>query len=75
MGKAPIGVSNAVRATGITVVAVAGVCALSEEHLREAGIRAVYPLSDLEPDADRSIANAEALLRETGERIAERWLT
>jgi len=75
LGKAPIGVSNAVRATGITVVAVAGVCALSEEHLREAGIRAVYPLSDLEPDADRSIANAEALLRETGERIAERWLT
>lgn len=75
LGKAPIGVSNAVRATGIPVVAVAGRCGLSEEQLHEAGIRAGYPLSDLEPDAARSIANAEALLRETGERIAEQWLT
>jgi len=75
LGKAPIGVSNAVRAIGIPVVAVAGRCVLSEEQLHEAGIRAGYPLSDLEPDAARSIANAEALLRETGERIAEQWLT
>ena len=57
------------------MVAVAGRCVLSEEQLHEAGIRAGYPLSDLEPDAARSIANAEALLRETGERIAEQWLT
>jgi hypothetical protein len=31
-------------------------------------------LSDLEPDAARSIANASSLLRQLGAKIAQDWL-
>ena len=48
------------------VVAVAGRSLLSSERLAEAGISAAYPLSDLEPDVARSIANAAPLLRQVG---------
>jgi glycerate 2-kinase len=69
-GKAPVGVAAAAQAHEIPVVAVAGRSALSREQLAEAGISAVYVLSDLEPDAGRSMANAAPLLIELGERIA-----
>lgn len=72
-GKAPMGVSNAARAVGVPVVAVAGVSRLSDEQLHGSGIRAVYPLSDLEPDPQRSIAEAAGLLRRVGAQIAEEW--
>lgn len=72
-GKAPMGVSNAARAVGVPVVAVAGVSRLSDEQLQGSGIRAVYPLSDLEPDPQRSIAEAAGLLRSVGIQIAEEW--
>jgi glycerate kinase len=55
-------------------VAVAGRSLLTEERLRESGIAAAYPLTDLEPDTARSIANAAPLLRQVGKRIAEEWL-
>jgi glycerate kinase len=71
-GKAPAGV--AARAAGIPVVAVAGRCLLSAERLGEAGIAAAYPLSDLEPDPTRSMANARQLVRQVGARIARDWL-
>ena len=71
-GKAPAGVAE--RAAGIPVVAVAGRCLLTTERLNEAGIAAVYPLSDLEPDPTRSMANAADLVRRIGARIAEDWL-
>jgi glycerate kinase len=71
-GKAPAGV--AVRAAEIPVVAVAGRSLLSAERLAEAGIAAVYPLSDLEPDPTRSMANAAQLVRQIGARIARDWL-
>jgi glycerate kinase len=73
-GKAPAGVAEAARSAGIPVVAVAGRCLLTTERLNEAGIAAVYPLSDLEPDPTRSIANAENLVRQVGVRIALDWL-
>lgn len=69
-GKAPIGVAAAARARDIPVVAVAGRSTLSREQLAEAGISAVHVLSDLEPDAGRSMANAAPLLTELGEQIA-----
>ena len=68
-------ISNAARAAGVPVVAVAGVNRLSDEQLQGSGIRAVYPLSDLEPDPQRSIADAAALLRRVGLQIAEEWCT
>jgi glycerate kinase len=73
-GKAPIGVARAAAKAGIPVIAVAGRLQLSQQRLQEAGISAAYPLSDLEPDPARSIANARGLLRQVGVRVARDWL-
>jgi len=73
-GKAPIGVAHAAARAGVPVVAVAGRLQLSPQRLHEAGISAAYALSELEPDAARSIANASSLLRRIGARIAQDWL-
>jgi glycerate 2-kinase len=73
-GKAPVGVARAAAKAGTPVVAVAGRLQLSPPQLREAGILAVYPLTDLEPELDRSIANASPLLRRAGAQIAKDWL-
>ena len=51
------------RRPACAVIAVAGRSLLSSERLAEAGISAAYPLSELEPDVERSIANAAPLLR------------
>jgi len=69
-GKAPVGVARAAARRGVPVVAVAGRSALTEAELAAAGITAVYPLSDLEPDQERSRAEAARLLRRMGEMIA-----
>jgi glycerate 2-kinase len=76
-GKAPIGVSRAVRAAdpSVPVVAVAGRSTLDEDQLRAGGLDAAYPLSKLEPDTDRSMASAAPLLSEVGRQIAAEWLT
>lgn len=71
-GKAPAGVAAA--AAGVPVVAVAGRCTLTPERLRAAGFARCYPLSDLEPDPERSIAEAAPLLEELGARIARDYL-
>jgi glycerate kinase len=73
-GKAPIGVARAATGAGVRVVAVAGRLQLSPQALREAGISAAYALTDLEPDLDRCIANASALLHRVGAQIAKEWL-
>jgi glycerate 2-kinase len=65
-GKAPVGVARAAARAEIPVIAVAGRLQLSPSRLREAGISAAYPLTDLEPDLDRCIANAGPLLRRVG---------
>jgi glycerate kinase len=73
-GKGPVGVAAVATRAGARVVAVAGRSAVTPEQLRARGIAAVYPLSDLEPDADRSMRNAAELLETTAERIAAEWL-
>jgi glycerate kinase len=73
-GKAPLGVARAAARAGVPVVAVAGRLQLSPPRLQEAGISAAYPLTDLEPDLDRCIANAGPLLRRVGAQIARDWL-
>jgi glycerate 2-kinase len=73
-GKAPVGVARAAARAGIPVVAVAGRLQLSPPRLQQAGISAAYPLTDLEPDLDRCIANASSLLRRVGGQIAKEWL-
>jgi glycerate 2-kinase len=84
-GKAPAGVARAdavARATGaggadggrLPVVAVAGRCTLPAARLREAGLDAAYPLTDLEPDLARCLADAGPLLERTARRVAGDWL-
>ncbi len=69
-GKAPAGVAAAARAAGRTVVAVCGRLALSEEQLRGAGIERAYPLTSVEPDVARCIADAGPILERVAQRIA-----
>jgi glycerate kinase len=76
-GKAPVGVARAAAGhdPAVPVVAVAGRCTLSKAQLREAGIAAAYPLTDLEPDLDRCIADAGPLVERAAEQIAADWLS
>ena len=69
-GKAPAGVARAAARRGIPVIAVAGRNTLTGAQLAEAGITAVYPLSDLEPDLARSSAKAGPLLERVGRAVA-----
>jgi glycerate kinase len=74
-GKAPAGVAAAARKAEVPVVAVAGRNALSTVELAEAGISGAYPLTDIEPDVTRCIAEAGPLLEQVAARIARDWLT
>ena len=69
-GKTPVGVARAAARRGIGVVAVAGRSTLGKAELAAAGITAVYPLSDLEPDLERCRTEAARLLRRIGQMIA-----
>ena len=74
-GKAPAGVARAARATGVPVVAVAGVSALGARDLHRTGIAAAYTLTDIEPDLRRCMTDAGPLLENLAERLARDWLT
>ncbi|MYX93287.1 glycerate kinase [Streptomyces sp. SID486] len=74
-GKAPAGVAAAARAAGRPVVAVCGRLALEEEALRGAGIGRAYPLTSVEPDVARCIADAGPILERVAARIAEEHLS
>ncbi|MGW4428444.1 glycerate kinase [Streptomyces tendae] len=69
-GKAPAGVAAAARAAGKEVVAVCGRLALPAEVLGRAGIRRAYPLTDVEPDVAKCIADAGPILERVAEGIA-----
>ncbi|MFJ4804805.1 glycerate kinase [Streptomyces murinus] len=70
-GKAPAGVAAAARAAGKEVVAVCGRLALEDRALRSAGISRAYPLTSVEPDISRCIADAGPILERVASRIAE----
>ncbi|MDX3665217.1 glycerate kinase [Streptomyces europaeiscabiei] len=74
-GKAPAGVAAAARAAGKEVVAVCGRLALQPEALGRAGFRRVYPLTDVEPDVERCIADPGPILEQVAERIGRDFLT
>jgi len=73
-GKGPIGVAAVAARAGVRVVAVSGRSTVAPEQLRAHGVAAVYPLTDIEPDAGRSMRHAAELLEKTAERIAADWL-
>ncbi|MFP3987029.1 glycerate kinase [Streptomyces sp. E11-3] len=74
-GKAPAGVAAAARTAGIPVVAVCGRLALSADALGAAGIQRAYPLTSVEPDVERCIAEAGPILEQVAERIAGDFLS
>ncbi|MEV6168546.1 glycerate kinase [Streptomyces sp. NPDC051954] len=74
-GKAPAGVAAAARAEGKEVVAVCGRLALQPEALGRAGIRRAYPLTDVEPDVAKCIADAGPILERVAENIARDFLS
>ncbi|MBZ6226238.1 glycerate kinase [Streptomyces olivaceus] len=69
-GKAPAGVAAAARAAGKEVVAVCGRLALPAEALGRAGIRRAYPLTDVEPDVAKCVADAGPILERVAEAVA-----
>jgi glycerate 2-kinase len=75
-GKAPAGVARAVAAAvpDLPVVAVAGVCSLTPDQLRSAGIAHAYALADIEPDLARCLTQPGPLLEELAGHIARDWL-
>lgn len=73
-GKAPLGVVRRARAAGVRVVAVCGRTTLDDEQLHGAGIEAAYACADLEPDVERCMAEAAALLEQLGCRLAREQL-
>jgi glycerate 2-kinase len=75
-GKAPAGVARAVAAVlaDLPVVAVAGVCSLTPDQLRSAGIARAYALADIEPDLARCLSRPGPLLEELAGHIARDWL-
>jgi glycerate kinase len=72
-GKAPFGVARAAAAHGVPVVVLAGVVDVAERELRAAGIEEARALTELEPDVERSIAEAEPLLERLAERLGRAW--
>ena len=74
-GKAVAGVARRAAAHGVPVVAVCGRLDLDATGLADLGVRATHPLPDLEPDPVRSRADARELLRRTGRRIAQEWVS
>ncbi|MFY1691656.1 glycerate kinase [Plantactinospora sp. WMMB782] len=73
-GKAPVGVAGAAARAGVPVVAVAGQVDVGPGRLRDAGIRAAYPLTDLEPDPAACLDRAAELVAATAARVAADWL-
>ncbi|WP_181795019.1 glycerate kinase, partial [Streptomyces sp. WELS2] len=73
-GKAPAGVAAAARAAGKPVVAVCGRLALPTEALHRAGISEAYPLTSVEPDIAKCIADAGPILERVAVRLAEAHL-
>lgn len=73
-GKTPVGVAAAATDAAVVSVAIAGVNELTEEEVEQAGFSGVYALSDLEPDLERSKAQAGELLERVAARIAARHL-
>jgi glycerate 2-kinase len=73
-GKAAVGVSRRAGAHGIPMFAVAGVSTLDPVDVDTAGLAAVYALSDIEPDRERSISRAGDLLTLATERLTREWL-
>jgi glycerate kinase len=73
-GKAPVGVAMAAGKAGVPTVAVAGQVSIGPDDLRAAGIRAAYPLTEVEPSLAECISRAGSLIEEIAGVVAAEWL-
>jgi glycerate kinase len=73
-GKGPVRVARAAAGRGMTVIAVTGRNELTELEAQEAGLRAVYSLSDVEGDPEVCMRDARRLLSTVARTIASDWL-
>jgi glycerate 2-kinase len=74
-GKTPVGVARAATAHGVPVVALAGAVDVADRELRAAGFEEAHALTELEPDPERCMAEAAALLERLAERVGRAWGT
>ncbi|HZA84859.1 MAG TPA: glycerate kinase [Actinomycetes bacterium] len=72
-GKAPVGVARAAAAHGVPVVVMAGAVEVAGRELRAAGFEEAHALLELEPDPERSMAEAASLLERLAERVGRAW--
>jgi glycerate kinase len=68
-GKAVAGIATRAARRGVPTVAIAGVCRLDPEALRQVHIHAAYALTDLEPDEQRCRDDAERLVEDVAATI------
>lgn len=73
-GKGPIGVARVAASQGTDVVALAGRSLLTESEWRQAGLRAVYALTEVESDPQVCMQDARRLLGEVAAIVAADWL-
>ena len=73
-GKAVIGVLRRAASHAVPVVAVCAADRLGRTATRALGLAATYPLSDLETDPSRSVADARHLVQLVASRVAREWL-
>ncbi|PQZ94622.1 glycerate kinase [Arthrobacter sp. MYb227] len=74
-GKTPIGVAELAATHGVPVYAICGRTLLGAQELSAAGFSKVVALQELEPDLNRSMANAAALITDAAELLAPAILT
>jgi glycerate 2-kinase len=55
------------------VLALGGIVEVAERELRAAGFEEARALSELEPDVDRSMAEAAPLLERLAEQVGRAW--
>ena len=73
-GKTPLGVASLCRTHGVPVVAVCGRLDLGAERVAEAGFAAAAALTEVEPDLERSMADAGPLLEGVAADVISRIL-
>ena len=70
-GKAPVGVARLAALHGVRTVAVCGRLTLTQDQLHRAGIARALALTELEPDVERSMADAASLLTTLAPRLLD----
>lgn len=70
-GKAPAVVAARAARRGIPVVAVCGAAHLSEEQAQSVGIGRIHTLLQLQPEADRAVADPLPLVERIGEELGK----